>query len=142
MPNKRSLPAYYETIKEPVALSTIKQKISKRTYQSFSEFVRDFALIPYNAQVFNRSDSGAYQDALVIKEQIEKNLQELVNDGLITTNVAALPDLGEIPTFEEAPAEDNDDEEEESEEEGEEDDDDDDDDGTTQKRKKIGRAHV
>ena len=122
--NRRVIPEYYETIKEPIALSTIKQKINARTYHSVSDFVRDFALIPHNAQVFNRSDSGAFQDALVIKEQLEKQLQLLVEEGLITKDVAALPDLGEIPTYEDVPMEDADveaEEEDDSDDEGEED---------------------
>ena len=122
--NRRVIPEYYDTIKEPMAMSTVKQKINARAYRSFSEFVRDFALIPHNAQVFNRQDSGAFQDALVIKEQLEKQLQRLVNEGVISKEVASLPDLGEIPTYEDAPMEDADvegEEEEESDDEGEED---------------------
>ncbi|KAK3698035.1 hypothetical protein LTR37_017151 [Vermiconidia calcicola] len=121
--NKRIIPEYYDTIKEPMALSTIKQKINTKTYRSFSAFVRDFALIPHNAQVFNRPDSGAFQDALVIKEQLEKQLQLLVAEGVISKEGAALPELGEIPTYEDAPMEDADveGEEESSDEEAEED---------------------
>lgn len=118
--NKRIVPDYYDTIKEPMAMSTIKQKINSKTYRSFAEFVRDFALIPYNAQVFNRPDSGAFQDALVIKEQLEKQLQLLVEEGLITKEVAQLPDLGEIPTYEDVPMEDADGENEEEEDSDEE----------------------
>ena len=142
--NKRLVPDYYSTIQEPMALSTIKQKINARTYQSFSDFVRDFALIPHNAQVFNRPDSGAFQDALVIKQQLEEQLQILVKEGLITQEVAALPDLGEIPTYEDVPMEDaagDNEEEEESEDDPEEDDDEEqedlDDEGKP--RKKRGR---
>ncbi|SMY29063.1 unnamed protein product [Zymoseptoria tritici ST99CH_1A5] len=139
--NKRILPDYYETIKEPIAMSTIKAKIHQKAYRSWSEFVRDFALIPHNAQIYNVPDSGAFQDALVIKEQLEKQLQLLVKDGVITQDVATLPDLGEIPTYEpptmleaeqEAEAED----EEESDDEGEEDDDDDGDEDEDGKKKK------
>ena len=104
--NKRIVPDYYATIQEPMALSTIKQKLNQRTYQDFSSFVRDFALIPHNAQVFNRPESGAFQDALVIKQQLEQQLQVLVKKGLITLEVATLPNLGEIPTYEDVPMED------------------------------------
>ena len=100
--NKRVIPEYYDTIKEPMATSTIKQKINAKSYRSFSEFVRDFALIPFNAQVFNRQDSGAFQDALVVKEQLEVKLGDLVENGLIGKDVAELPYLGEIPTYEDA----------------------------------------
>ncbi|EME78170.1 uncharacterized protein MYCFIDRAFT_33966 [Pseudocercospora fijiensis CIRAD86] len=140
--NKRAIPEYYDTIKEPMALSVIKQKIQRKEYQNFSEFVRDFALIPHNAQVFNVPDSGAFQDALVIKEQLEKQLQMLVTQGLITQEVATLPDLGEIPTYENVPlaepAEADAQDEDSSDEDAEDDDDDDgdeDEDGRKKKRR-------
>ncbi|KAK3113736.1 hypothetical protein LTR53_008674 [Teratosphaeriaceae sp. CCFEE 6253] len=144
--NKRVIPSYYETIKEPVALSTIKQKLLRREYRSFREVVRDFALIPHNAQVFNRSDSGAFQDALVIREQIELQLRVYVENGTISKAVARLPDLGEIPTYEDAVVEEAVDAEEESsgdDDEGEEDDDDDgeelDDEGKPLKKRRGAR---
>jgi hypothetical protein len=43
--NKRNVPDYYDIIKEPMALSILKQKINKRDYKKFSEFVRDCALV-------------------------------------------------------------------------------------------------
>ena len=139
--NKRVIPEYYDTIKEPIALSTIKQKLAQKTYTSFTDFVRDFALISHNAQVFNRADSGAFQDALVIKEQLQLQLQKLVAEGVITEEVATLPDLGEIPTYEDVPMEDGAvdaeaESEEASEDEGEEDDEDEDIDEATGRRKR------
>ena len=140
--NKRIVPDYYDTIKEPVALSSIKKKINTRAYQSFAEFVRDFALIPHNAQVFNRPDSGAFQDALVIKELVEKQLHLLVNQRLISQDVATLPYLGEIPAYEEAPAkapegeaEDEEDSEEDEEEEDDEEEPDLDDEGKPKRKR-------
>lgn len=97
--------------------------------------MRDFALIPYNAQVFNRPDSGAFQDALVVKAQLEKQLQGLVDEGVMTKDDAVLPDLGEIPTYEDPPAEEADEEEDESDDEGEEDEDDEDEEGGKKKRR-------
>ncbi|KAI0590062.1 Chromatin structure-remodeling complex protein rsc1 [Pyrenophora tritici-repentis] len=82
--NKRAVPDYYDIIKEPMALSTIKSKISNKEYKNFSEFVRDLALIPHNAQVYNRQDSQAYVDALEVKKAIEQELKKLVNDKTIT----------------------------------------------------------
>ena len=142
--NKRVIPEYYETIKEPMAMSTVKQKINTRVYHSFADFVRDFALIPHNAQVFNVPDSGAFQDALVIKEQLEKQLQLLVKDGIITQEVAPLPDLGEIPTYENVPLEDGEgDDDEESDEEGDEDEEDEgDEEEDGRKKRKRGRPSL
>lgn len=42
--NKRYVPDYYDVIKEPMALSILKQRINKRDYKKYSEFVRDCAL--------------------------------------------------------------------------------------------------
>lgn len=47
--NKRNVPDYYEIIKEPMALSILKQKINKREYKNFAEFVRDCALVSFAA---------------------------------------------------------------------------------------------
>ncbi|KAL9591695.1 MAG: hypothetical protein Q9179_007466, partial [Wetmoreana sp. 5 TL-2023] len=118
--NKRSLPDYYDVIKEPVALSTLKSKLQNRQYNSFADFVRDCALIPHNAQTYNRPEAGAYQDALVIKGVMEKEFQQLAEEGTISKEDAILPDLGEIPPASPRPAE----EEEEDEEEDDEDDED------------------
>jgi chromatin structure-remodeling complex subunit RSC1/2 len=43
--NKRIVPDYYDIIKEPMALSIIKQRINKREYKQVADFVRDFALV-------------------------------------------------------------------------------------------------
>ena len=43
--NKRNVPDYYDVIKEPMALSVLKQKIRNKSYTHFSEFVRDCALV-------------------------------------------------------------------------------------------------
>jgi predicted transcriptional regulator len=55
--------------------------------------------------VFNRPDSGAFQDALIVKGELEKQLQKLVEAGVIKKEDSILPDLGEIPTYEDPPAE-------------------------------------
>lgn len=141
--NKRVLPEYYNIIKEPMALSTIKAKINNREYQTFADFVRDFALIPHNAQVYNRPDAGAYQDALVIKGVIESELKKLVDEKIVDEETAKLPYLGEIPPQEEIPAEEEE-EEDEDDEEGEEDEDDedagDDDEGGRPRKKRGPRS--
>ena len=138
--NKRAVPDYYDIIKEPMALSTIKGRVASKDYKSFSEFVRDLALIPHNAQVYNRQDSQAYVDALDVKKVIESELKRLVTEGTITETVAALPYLGEIPEQdpllpEEEEEEDDEDDEEELELEEEEEEDDD---GDGKRRKRRG----
>ncbi|KAL3436043.1 hypothetical protein BDV09DRAFT_166184 [Aspergillus tetrazonus] len=131
--NKRNVPDYYDIIKEPMALSILKQKINKREYKSVSEFVRDCALIPHNAQTYNRPNSQAYEDSLVIKDAFVTELQKLVQAGIITAEEAELPDLGEIPEPDPLPEEDDDEDEDD-----EDDDDDEDSDDEGRRRKKRG----
>ncbi|EAW09154.1 putative RSC complex subunit (RSC1) [Aspergillus clavatus NRRL 1] len=130
--NKRNVPDYYEIIKEPMALSILKQKINKREYKNFAEFVRDCALIPHNAQTYNRPNSQAYEDALVIKDVFIAEFDKLVKQGVITSEQAELPDLGEIPEADPLPEEE---EEEDEEDDDDEDDDDSDDDGRRKKKR-------
>ncbi|MCJ1391941.1 hypothetical protein MMC18_004808 [Xylographa bjoerkii] len=137
--NKRSLPDYYEVIKEPIALSTLKAKLLNREYKTFTEYVRDWALIVHNAQTYNRPDAGAYVDALTIKSLVESELKKLVDKNIITPEIASWPDLGELPPVEAILAE----EEEEDEDEDDDDDEDDDveesEDEGGRKRRKRGR---
>jgi chromatin structure-remodeling complex subunit RSC1/2 len=135
------VPDYYDIIKEPMALSTIKSKVSQKEYKSFAGFVRDLALIPHNAQVYNRQDSQAYVDALDVKRVILLELKRLVDDKIIPEAAAALPYLGEIPEQDPLlPEEEEEDDEEEDEEElevdvDEEEDEDEEDEGKRKRRR-------
>ncbi|KAJ6153799.1 Bromodomain [Penicillium chermesinum] len=120
--NKRVVPDYYDIIKEPMALSILKQRINKREYRQFKDFVRDCALIPHNAQTYNRPKSQAYEDALVIKDVFHQELKKLVDNGVISAEEAEFPDLGEIPEADPVPDEEDEDEDEEEEEEEDSDD--------------------
>ncbi|KAF2730457.1 Bromodomain-containing protein [Polyplosphaeria fusca] len=138
--NKRTLPDYYDVIKEPMALSIIKTKMQRKEYRDFAEYVRDFALVPHNAQVYNRQDSQAYIDALEVKTVLEQGLKKLVEEKVITEAAAALPYLGEIPEQDPLLPEEEEDDDEEDEEEDEEDEDvdaeeEDEDDGKRKKRR-------
>lgn len=134
------MPDYYDVIKEAVALSTLKSKILTKGYQKFPEFVRDCALISHNAQIYNRPEAGAYQDALVLRDFFEKQLKQLVEDGIITIEEATPPDLGEIPPASPRPIDEEEDEEEQEEEDDEDDEDEemDDSDDDGKKKKKRG----
>lgn len=117
-PNKRNFPDYYETIQEPIAMSTLKNKVHSQDYTEFGQFVRDLALIWHNALVYNRPDAQAYVDATTIRGVMESELKKMVDKGDIVEDQITWPDLGEIPP---ADAEDDADEDAESGQEGEED---------------------
>ena len=138
--NKRSLPEYYDVIREPVALSTLKQKQTTKEYKSFSEFVRDCALISHNAQTFNRPEAGAYQDALTLKRVFEKEFKALADRGIISPEEGTLPYLGELPPVDDTPlpAEEEEVEDEDDEDEDEDDEDEDSDDEGVKRRRRRG----
>ncbi|KAL8808433.1 MAG: hypothetical protein Q9200_004266 [Gallowayella weberi] len=140
--NKRALPDYYEVIKEPVALSTLKFKLQNREYGTFADFVRDCALIVHNAQTYNRPEAGAYQDALVIKGVMEKEFTQLAKEKIISAEDAILPDLGEIPPASPRPVEEEEEEEEEEDDEDDEEEeaDDSDEEGGKRKRRRGPRS--
>ncbi|MCJ1246563.1 hypothetical protein MMC30_003771 [Trapelia coarctata] len=137
--NKRILPDYYEVIKEPIAISTIKQKADKREYATFAEYVRDWALLVHNAQTYNRPDAGAYIDALTIRDLVEGEFEKLIAKDIITASVAAFPDLGEIPPVEALPIEEEEDDDDEDDDEDEDDEADDSDEEGAKKKRKRGR---
>lgn len=134
--NKRLMPDYYEVIKDPIALSTIRSKILRKQYTEFKEYVRDFAQIVHNAKLYNRPNSGAYNDAIAFEDVVKSELAKLVESQLISQEETEFPYLGEIP---EATPEPDPPEEEELEEEGDEDEDDEDDEGDDSDDEKAGR---
>ena len=136
--NKRSIPDYYDVIKEPVALSTLKANLLHHNYRKYTEFVRDCALIVHNAQTYNRPEAGAYQDALVIKDLFIREFRGLVEKNVITAEEARLPDLGEIPPA--SPLRAAEEQEEDDDDEDEDDDDDEVDDSDEEGGKKKRRG--
>lgn len=139
--NKRSMPDYYDVIKEPVALSTLKAKLLTKGYKSFSEFVRDCALISHNAQTYNRPESGAYQDAVVLRREFEKEFKALADQDVISQDVATYPDLGELPPVESPlPIEEEEEDDVDDEEDDDEDEEESDEDGPKRKRKRGPRS--
>ncbi|KAI9879237.1 MAG: hypothetical protein M1830_009168 [Pleopsidium flavum] len=138
--NKRILPDYYDVIKEPMALSTLKQRLATKSYKTFSEFVRDCALIPHNAQTYNRPEAQAYQDALVIKALFESEFRKLAEEKIISQKTAVLPDLGEIPPADPRPIEEEEEEDDDDEEDEDDEGDDSDEEGTRRKRRRGPRG--
>ncbi|RDW67978.1 hypothetical protein BP6252_09374 [Coleophoma cylindrospora] len=108
--NKKMYPTYYTTIKEPVALSTINGKINKKSYNSYEEFIRDFALIAHNAQTFNEPGTEIFDDALALLDALKAELQKWVDAGTITAAEATLPEFGTYSSSSEDEDDDDDDE--------------------------------
>lgn len=124
-----------------MAFSTVRNKLLKKSYASFSEFVHDVAQICHNAQVYNRPSAPIFGEAVRLRELFKEKLKQLVADQSIKPEEAVLPDLGELPPVEDSPPPDLEDEEDEDEEDEDEDEDDDDsdDEGVRRRGRRRGR---
>ncbi|KAI9886653.1 MAG: hypothetical protein M1823_001567 [Watsoniomyces obsoletus] len=125
---ERHFPDYYAVIHEPVFISSIKSRIVGKEYLNFEQFVRDLALMLHNTRVYNRPEAGAYQDAVKLMPVVEAELQKLVDEKIISAEVATLPDFGPIPSPSPLPEEELKDEDDDEQDEDDDEDDDDDDD--------------
>nr|XP_019008138.1 uncharacterized protein I206_07306 [Kwoniella pini CBS 10737]OCF46919.1 hypothetical protein I206_07306 [Kwoniella pini CBS 10737] len=63
LPNKRALPDYYETIKHPMSLEIVHQKLDASEYQSLKDVCADLGQIFNNAKRYNVKDSLIFQYA-------------------------------------------------------------------------------
>jgi len=128
---KRQYADYYKLIKHPQALNPVQNNVKRKTYASFSAFVRDCTQIFHNAKLYNRHGSIIYVDAETLEAALRADLTRVKDTGVIAESDAALPDLGPLPPpspsgsqgspdpEEDSAAEEEEDEEEEEEEEDE-----------------------
>lgn len=148
IPNRRVLPDYHEIIKDPVAISTLKQKIQRKSYTGIPEFVRDFAMIVQNAQIYNRPKSAPVRDVLSLQDVFKAELKKLVEEGVLKEEETVFPDLGPIPDATpeaDQPSEEDEEADEDAEEDEEDEDadaDESDDDGRRNRRRKGARPSV
>jgi chromatin structure-remodeling complex subunit RSC1/2 len=127
IPNKRILPDYHDLIKEPRAISSLKGKIQRKEYGHVKEYVRDFALVVHNAQIYNRPNSIPVKDVKYLEKLFNDEMRKLADEGIVKEEDLVFPDLGEIPYATPEPDVPSEEEPEEEEEEGEGEDDDDED---------------
>ncbi|CEI86268.1 hypothetical protein RMCBS344292_00711 [Rhizopus microsporus] len=71
LPSKKEYPDYYQIIKQPIALETIKNKIDKNMYQSISQMKADIDLMVSNAKKYNMKGSQIYEDAIKIQRYVK-----------------------------------------------------------------------
>ncbi|KAG9696916.1 Bromodomain-containing protein, partial [Aureobasidium melanogenum] len=63
LPSKRELPDYYRTIKLPIAISTVQDKLERHEYPTLSTVESDIKRMVANAKQYNDDKSTVYQDA-------------------------------------------------------------------------------
>jgi len=82
LPARKELPDYYETIKNPVDIKKIKERIKQHRYRSLDDLERDFALLCQNTQAYNVEGSLIFEDSIKLntvftfaRETLEKTGQ-------------------------------------------------------------------
>lgn len=67
LPDKTSMPEYYQEIKNPMAMDLIKRQAKRKKYNHVSEVLKDLELMFGNAKSFNEEDSEVYNDAVFLQ---------------------------------------------------------------------------
>ncbi|KAK9369557.1 hypothetical protein V1509DRAFT_462832 [Lipomyces kononenkoae] len=73
-PDGNEYPEYYQVIKNPMALETVKRNVNDGMYSSFDEYEKDMRLIFDNAMIFNEEESQVYNDASHLQRSFEAKL--------------------------------------------------------------------
>jgi len=68
LPDRRDYPDYYHLITQPIALSTIRKRVTGGYYKSITQYREDWQLMFNNARTYNQEGSWVYVDA----EEMEK----------------------------------------------------------------------
>eukprot|EP00039_Didymoeca_costata_P018465 m.333550 g.333550 ORF g.333550 m.333550 type:complete len:922 (+) comp17171_c0_seq1:156-2921(+) len=91
-PVKLNLPTYFDVIKHPMDLSTVKKKLQNRQYQSGQEALNDLNLMFKNCYTFNRPGD----DVVLMAEKLEAAMKEEVKK-MPTPEVEMVPGVGKRP---------------------------------------------
>jgi hypothetical protein len=73
-----TVPGYYDIIKKPSDLTTIRQRLDSSSYLNRSEFERDFLQMIWNAYIFNPPHSEVFRAAMELHAAFVEGLQKAV----------------------------------------------------------------
>jgi hypothetical protein len=68
LPPKEELPEYYDIIRSPIDLRSIKEKIDEGGYRRWDNFERDMLLVFENARTYNMEGSEVHEDATALEQ--------------------------------------------------------------------------
>lgn len=69
LPDKQTMPEYYQDIKNPIAMDLIKRKAKRKKYQSVDAVLRDLEQLFENAKAYNIEESMVYKDAVELQKE-------------------------------------------------------------------------
>ena len=71
-------PDYYEVIKQPIAMATIRKRITANTYKLATDYRADWRLMFNNARTYNQEGSWVYIDAIEMERVFNNVFQRAV----------------------------------------------------------------
>ncbi|CAL9737830.1 chromatin structure-remodeling complex subunit Rsc2p [Monosporozyma servazzii] len=72
LPSKKDYPDYYEIIKRPVSLNTLKKRVPH--YTDPQSFLNDIVQIAWNARIYNAPESAIYSYSRIMDKHIRTNI--------------------------------------------------------------------
>ncbi|PWN25499.1 Bromodomain-containing protein [Jaminaea rosea] len=81
-------PAYYATIKQPISLSMIADKIKKRDYEDKDEFVADMRLLFQNCYTFNPPEEDVHKMGQKLEGIFNEKMRKLPKPKAMTPELA------------------------------------------------------
>lgn len=75
-PSKKLYPDYYEVIRSPIDLNTIKTNVDNDRYASIAHCVSDYRLMFSNCRQYNEEKSMIYEDANILENALDEKLKE------------------------------------------------------------------
>lgn len=79
------IPDYFDVIKEPMDLGTVKERLESNYYASIQEFIEDTRLIWSNAMAYNRPDSDVHKMAKSLSDIFEESVKKAIEIAEKTT---------------------------------------------------------
>ncbi|XP_044018388.1 CREB-binding protein-like [Aphidius gifuensis] len=77
-PQALGIPNYFNIVKKPMDLSTIKRKLDAGEYRTPLEYCHDVWLMFDNAWLYNKKTSRVYKDCTTLSEVFAKSIQPVV----------------------------------------------------------------
>lgn len=76
LPDRDDYPDYYHHIQQPIAISTIRKRVSGTYYRSVAQFKADWHLMFNNARTYNQEGSIVYEDANQMQKVFDETLEK------------------------------------------------------------------
>lgn len=85
-PSRKQYPDYYDIIKHPIDMISIRHNIEADKYGTLDDVVGDFRLMFANCRKYNQEGSRIYEDANILERALNEKLKEFsgINDRRLT----------------------------------------------------------